>query len=246
MAHDLIQPPRGEGSGSRLVGLVFLAVLLLAFVGAAVRGGDEKNAKRPRAVRVGAMSFDKGKPAVCYADAYLADVARRTGADVDRKLTEVDLASKDVFNFPMVIMTGDDTFAWSDAQAANAKAFLDRGGFILGSAACNSPEWATSFKAAMAKAAPGEEGKGLAWKTLAIDHPIFHTLHKIEKLRTKQASVEPVIEVLERGGRIIALFSPVGLNDAGATGGRCCCCGRDEMQDADQINANILAYVLTH
>lgn len=228
--------------------LAVAGMLLLALAAPQARGGDakEKGVARGKAVRVGAMSFDKGKPAVCFAEGFLADVARRTKADVDRKLTEVTLAGKGLFDFPMVIMTGDDTFTWTDEQAANLKAYLDRGGFVLASAACNSPEWAKSFKAGIAQALPGEEGQPGAWKRLPMDHPIFRILHRIERLRTKQAQAEPVIEGLERGGKLVAVFSPVGLNDAGATGGRCCCCGRDEMQDAEEINANILAYVLTH
>lgn len=207
---------------------------------------DAKPAREGQAVRVGGMTFDKGKPALCFAEHFLSDVARRTGANVERKLVELTPQSRELFGLPMVIMTGDDSFQWNDAQAANVRAYLQRGGLILGSATCSSENWSASFKAAIAKALAAQGEPAPAWRVLPMDHAIFRTLHRIEKLRTKQGSVDPVvIEGLEVGGRLAVVFSAVGLNDTGATGGRCCCCGLDEMQDADRINANILAYTLT-
>ncbi len=48
------------------------------------------------------------------------------------------------------------------------------------------------------------------------------------------------------GGRLAAVFSPFGLNDTGNAGGGCCCCGGNELKNAKQINANIVAYALIH
>ncbi len=76
---------------------------------------------------------------------------------------------------------------------------------------------------------------------------MFHTLYDIQPLRSKAAVKEAVeIEGLEVDGRLAVVFSPYGLNDTANAGGNCCCCGGNEVRNAHLINADILAYALTH
>ena len=54
-----------------------------------------------------------------------------------------------------------------------------------------------------------------------------------------------VLRGITLNGKIVLLYSPDGLNDSSNAEG-CCCCGGNEIQNAMEINANILAYALLH
>jgi hypothetical protein len=70
-------------------------------------------------------------------------------------------------------------------------------------------------------------------------------VYDIPELRLK-GSRKAHLEGLEIDGRIALIFSPDGLNDTGKAGPKCCCCGGNEVQNARQVNVNLLAYTLTH
>ena len=53
------------------------------------------------------------------------------------------------------------------------------------------------------------------------------------------------MEGVSIGGRLGVIYSQDGLNDSHHTPG-CCCCGGSELQNAVEINVNILAYALTY
>jgi hypothetical protein len=46
-------------------------------------------------------------------------------------------------------------------------------------------------------------------------------------------------------GKIVVVFSEEGLNDSSNRAG-CCCCGGNEIQNAMEVNVNILAYALLY
>jgi hypothetical protein len=77
-----------------------------------------------------------------------------------------------------------------------------------------------------------------------MDHPIFHTVYDITELKSKHGTPRP-IEGISIGGRTGVLFSHDGLNDTQHTQG-CCCCGGNEITNAEEINVNILAYSLMY
>jgi hypothetical protein len=47
------------------------------------------------------------------------------------------------------------------------------------------------------------------------------------------------------GGRLGVVYAQDGLNDTPHAAG-CCCCGGNELENAAEINVNILAYALTY
>jgi hypothetical protein len=80
----------------------------------------------------------------------------------------------------------------------------------------------------------------------AIDmgHPIFHTVEDIAELRARHGTPRPLVGV-SIGGRLGVVYSQDGLNDSPHSTG-CCCCGGNELENAIEINVNILAYALTY
>ena len=77
-----------------------------------------------------------------------------------------------------------------------------------------------------------------------MNHPVFHTVYEIKELVTKRGAPQP-LEGISMDGRLGVLYSPDGLNDTAHTQG-CCCCGGNEIYNAEAINVNILAYALTY
>ena len=72
-------------------------------------------------------------------------------------------------------------------------------------------------------------------------HPIFRTIFDIDRLDTKGADAK--LQGIAANGKIVLIYSPDGLNDTGTMHG-CCCCGGNEIKNAQKVNANILAYAL--
>ena len=80
-------------------------------------------------------------------------------------------------------------------------------------------------------------------KKLEMKHPIFSAYHDIKRLEDARKPLEG----LEIDGKIVLVFSADGLNDSSnAEDDSCCCCGGNEIDNARQVNVNLLVYALTH
>lgn len=229
---------------------IWMAALALALLVTANANAQEKTKDatptnpgkpvREGLVRVGKLSFGGGKTTICFAEGFLAQVEQQTRIKVDRRLATVDLASEDVFQFPLLIFSSEGAFALSDKEKENLKAYLARGGFLLASAGCSNAAFAGSFETLMKELFPKEPLTKLDMK-----HAVFHTIHDIDVLLPKKPATDASLLGLERGGRLVVIYSPLGLNDTANAGSGCCCCGGNELRNAHLVNANILAYTLT-
>lgn len=222
------------------------ATLMIAFASLVAPAQDGEPRDTPehdpgQGIAVGNLVYAGDRSGVCFADQFLTTYARETGQDVQREFASVRLDSDALFSYPFVVLTGEKAFTLSDDEKQNLKAYLDRGGFVLASAGCSNRAWADSFRAVI------DELYGDAALTpLTTEHAIFHTLYDIDTVEVRRSRVRHTIFALETDGRVRLVFTPVGLNDTGNAGGGCCCCGGNEIRNARLINANLLAYALTH
>jgi hypothetical protein len=178
------------------------------------------------------------RSSVCFSDKFLTTVARDTTISTARKFKAVKLSDKEVFQFPFAVMTGEGSFAMTDEERVNLRRYLERGGFLLASAGCSSQQWDESFRREIKTIFPDA-----ALEAIPFTHEIFHTIYDIKTLRATHGGPEPKIEGLSIGGKIVLVYSSDGLNDTSTMYG-CCCCGGNEIGNAQQMNANILAYAL--
>lgn len=192
-------------------------------------------------VRVARLVYAGGKTSKCFADGFLEMADRRLESNISRNLEKVELASDEIFAFPFIIMTGEGRFSLSEKDRNQLQAYLKGGGFLLASAGCSNRKWATSFKAVMADLYPEQE-----MQKLDLDHPLFHTLVDIDRIVASKGSQVGAVYGMNLEDRLAVVFSPLGLNDTANAGGGCCCCGGNEVRNSKQINANIVAYALTH
>jgi hypothetical protein len=190
-------------------------------------------------VQVANLVYAGVKSSQCFSDHFLIKAQRESSIATSRRFHAVKLASDELFNFPLVIMTGEGGFQLPDRERDNLRRFVERGGFLLASAGCSSVEWDRSFRREIARTFPE-----YPFKPIGMEHPVFHTVYDVAELKAKHGTPHP-LEGVTIGGRLGVLYSQDGLNDTSHAAG-CCCCGGNEITNAVQINVNILAYALTH
>jgi len=190
-------------------------------------------------VQVANLVYAGTKSSRCFADHFLVKAAKETEISTSRRFHAVKLSGEQIYEFPLLIMTGEGDFRLSDRERESLRRYVERGGFLLASAGCSSAEWDRAFRREMAVVFPGHP-----LSPIEMDHPIFHTVYDIAELGSKHSTAQPLVGV-SLGGRLGVVYSPDGLNDTGHTEG-CCCCGGNELRNAVEINVNILAYALTY
>jgi len=232
-----------------LVAALLVSVGLVAFAIA-----QEKPAPKPTApatdakhlggepesiVQVANLVYAGVKSSQCFSDHFLLLAQKESAVTTSRRFHAVKLGSNELFNFPLVIMTGEGSFQLTDGERDNLRRFVSRGGFLLASAGCSSTDWDRSFRREMTKVFADRP-----LTPLKMDHPVFHTVYDIKELTAKHGTPRP-LEGVSFGTRLGVLYSQDGLNDTAHTQG-CCCCGGNEIRNAEQINVNILAYSLLY
>ena len=175
----------------------------------------------------------------CFSDHFLVTAEKESAISTSRRFHAVKSSSDELFNFPMVIMTGEGSFSLTDQERKNLSQYIHRGGFLLASAGCSSKEWNRSFRKEMSMMFPQHP-----LEPIGMDHPIFNTVYEIKVLKAAHGKPQP-IEGITVAGRLGVVFSQDGLNDTAHTQG-CCCCGGNEITNAIQVNVNVLAYALIY
>jgi hypothetical protein len=176
----------------------------------------------------------------CFSDEFLSAVQKETTIATERRFKSVKLASDELFKYPFVMMTGESDFHFTETERKKMKTYLTSGGFLLASAGCSNKDWDRAFRREM-QAMFGKD----RLKKISMDHPVFRTVHTIEELQLSHAGDTPYLEGIEVDGKIVAIYSPHGLNDTSHTEG-CCCCGGNEIINSLEVNVNILVYALLH
>jgi len=187
-------------------------------------------------VQVANLVYAGTKSSRCFSDHFLIKAEKETTISTSRRFHAVKLASESIYEFPLLIMTGEGDFQLTDEERQNLRRYVERGGLLLASAGCSSPEWDRAFRREMAGVFAKQQ-----LQAIPMTHPVFHTVYEIPSL----SPGERPLEGISIGGRLGVIYSQDGLNDSHATPG-CCCCGGSENPNAVQINVNILAYALTY
>lgn len=188
-------------------------------------------------IQVANLVYAGTKSSECFSDHFLTRAERESSISTSRRFHTVKLASDEVFHFPLVIMTGEGEFTLLEEERQNLRVYIERGGFLLASAGCSSEDWNRSFRREMQKTFPEN-----TMKPITMEHMVFHTVNDIQKLEAKHGEPQP-IEGIHLGDRLGVLYSQDGLNDTKNSVG-CCCCGGNEIVNAEAINVNILVYTL--
>lgn len=190
-------------------------------------------------VQVANLIYAGTKSSTCFSDHFLIQAEKDSAISTSRRFHAVKLSSDELFEFPLVIMTGEGTFELPAAERQNLRKFVEGGGLLLASASCSSPDWDRSFRAEMAAVFPDH-----SLSAIPMTHPVFHTVYDIKSLNGMHGPVRP-LEGVTFNDRLGVIYSVDGLNDTAHTHG-CCCCGGNEITNDAQVNVNILAYSLLY
>jgi hypothetical protein len=226
----------GKGIGT------LLGLLLLAVSSATPQENTPPDLSGDR-VQCANLIYAGNKTSQCFSDRFLKRLSLETRIQAEPHFRKVRLDSSDLCNYPFAIMTGEGGFQLTEKERVQLRYYLTHGGFLLASAGCSDPEWVRSFRTEFARLFPGKQ-----MQPLKLDHPLFRIVYKIDSLATTHGHSGPggaTLEAYSLKGRIVLIFSSDGLNDT-AHAENCCCCGGDEIDRAEFINVNVLAYALLH
>lgn len=197
-------------------------------------------AEKEGAVQCANVIYAGNKTSRCFSDAFLTTLQQKTTIVAERRFKPVKLDSKELFEYPFLVMTGEGEFRLPQAERENLAKYLKGGGFLLASAGCSSKEWDEAFR---------REMKGLLkehpLQQIQPLHPLFKTVFQIEKLDLAKSSGTAALEGIEVNGKLVCVYSRHGLNDTQNSSG-CCCCGGNEIRNSLEVNVNIVAYALLH
>lgn len=203
---------------------------------------DRPAPAEPGVVEVAMLTYGGSRiTSVCFSDKFLDLVRAESSIRVRDGFAKADLATDGIFDYPLLIMTGEGAFELTDDEVARLRSFVSRGGILLASAGCSNQRWNESMVRTLDRVLPGSEPVDLG-----KDHPVFSSLYEIGSLEgSRYRSAPQRLKGIEINGRIAIIYSPSGLNDTQNAEAGCCCCGGSEIRNARFINANILVYALT-
>jgi hypothetical protein len=229
-------------SAKRFIHILALFALLAAIALTASFAGPEESVSGK--VQCANLVYAVNKSSVCFSDRFLKRLEMETKIATEPRFRKARLDdARQLCNYPFVIMTGEGGFTLTEKERINLRYYLTHGGFLLASAGCSDPEWIRSFRREFAAVFPGKQ-----MKKIPLSHPMFRTVYLIRSLETakhRHGTQAAALEGYTVNGKIVLVFSPDGLNDT-SHAENCCCCGGDEIANAEFVNVNLLAYALLH
>ena len=103
-------------------------------------------------------------------------IGRTTRIDVaDRSYRGIELSSPEIFNYPFAYISEPGEMEMTDAEVANLREYVDRGGFIL---IDDFDTWhMDNLREEMLRVFPDR-----VFERLSVDNPIFDLVHQVESL----------------------------------------------------------------
>ena len=168
----------------------------------------------------------------------------------------LSITDESIFNYHFLFLHGRNDFKLNDAEVAQLRKFVERGGTIFGDALCASQPFAEAYRRELARVIPGNP-----LRKIPIDDPIFSPLYggsdvtkvtRREAIRHRQGEplqiklrqgVEPELEGVKLKDRYVILFSPFDISCALEKQAAPQCRGYTP-EDAARIAINVLLYSL--
>ncbi len=219
---------------------VVLATIVIIFLARNVQAQSIDTDDIGGKVQCANLIYAVDKSSVCFSDDFLLRLQNETNINTEPSFQKVRLDSASLYKYPFSIMTGEGGFTLTAQERNQLKYYVTHGGFLLASSGCSDPDWTRSFRSEMATIFPTNK---LA--VIPITHPMYRTVYTITDIKTTEQSRETSLEGLTYHNHLVVVFSPDGLNDT-SHANNCCCCGGDEIDQAELINVDILAYALLH
>ncbi len=170
----------------------------------------------------------------------LKDVASNTSVAVRFQRQTMQLRNPDLFNFPMLYLTGTFDPQLGRDERAILHRYLSNGGVLIADAAAGRTEFDQAFRKLCQQMFPDA-----SLEPLPADHAIYKAFHQIDQvaLNHEQGQARPRIEAIMIGERPAVLYSPLGLSDGWShqfsAYARCY-----EARDALKLGTNMVVYAM--
>lgn len=139
-----------------------------------------------------------------------------TGAPVSFDTLDVSLSDASMFETPLLYLTGTTDFALGDAERANLRQFLMKGGVLFAEASDGRGTFDTAFRSEMAKILPDHP-----LLPVAADSPLLNEPNKIESVKARPAlaaqlgknrSTAPELYSIDINGTTAVIYCPRDLS----------------------------------
>jgi hypothetical protein len=177
----------------------------------------------------------------------LKQIDTGTTLSVQFKRVPVDLEKADVFQFPILYMTGQRDFRLGDAARQRLRQYLDNGGTLVVDCAAGNGEFDAAFRREAKALYPD---KPLA--ALPADHPMLTFVNDAAKVKLAplaEAQLGPIdrprIDAVEVDGLLKILYSPLSMSAGWEQLPRAYNKGYAD-EDALKLGVNVFMYAVTH
>jgi hypothetical protein len=174
-------------------------------------------------------------------------IQTRTTLDVQFKRKVIQADAPDIFEHPVLYMTGFRDFAFAPKEVQQLKAYLENGGVLIADAAAGSRAFDAAFRRELKRVLP--DGK---LQTLPLDSPVYQMPNRIrtveysDVVKAQNPKLNaPVLEGVQINGQLGVIYSPLGLASGWEQLGYAFNRGYSDA-DALKLGVNLFTYVLTH
>jgi len=139
---------------------------------------------------------------------------QRTEVPVKFKVRELRLTEREIFNAPLLYLTGHEHFALSKDEVIQLRKYLKNGGFLFAEACCGRKGFDLAFREIMKTVLPGNP-----LKQISRDSPIFSYPYDVKLLGVTptlasdlgKQTAPPLLEGIEVDGNIVVVYSRFGI-----------------------------------
>jgi len=172
----------------------------------------------------------------------------RTGIPVKFGLKELRLTDPEIFNCPVIYMTGHEAFQLSAEEKGALKKYLENGGFLFGESCCGRKGFDLSFREMIRSVLPDKPLARIPVTASLFKEPNSITMVGVTPplmQETGQAGMEPTLFGIEINGNYGVIYSPFGLAGGWEMSQSPYARGINEVS-AIQIGQNVMSYSVTH
>jgi hypothetical protein len=171
-----------------------------------------------------------------------------TTLHVQFKRVAVDPESMNLYDYPVLFMSGQRTFSFSDGVRKKLREYFDHGGTLVADDVIGASEFDRAFRAEIKAIYPDKE-----LTALPPDHPLFNyvldvRLAKLAPLARQifgQDAVPPRLEVINVDGQLPVIYSPLSMSAGWEQLPRAYDKGYAD-EDSLKLGVDVLMYVVSH
>jgi hypothetical protein len=139
---------------------------------------------------------------------------QRTEVPVKFKVREVRLTNREVFNAPLLYMTGHEHFTLGKQETARLRKYLQNGGFLFAESCCGRKGFDLAFRQLMRVVLPTHPLKPIPRESTIFSYPYeLKTVGVTPTLARDlgKTAVPPLLEGIEVDGNTVVVYSRFGM-----------------------------------